>query len=223
MDAREIVSSTAEPAFATDEKGRLVLWNAAALDLLRLPPERLVGKPCHEILRGTDLFGNRHCCERCSLHQMVRRREAVHDFELDVSIAGGERRRVAVSVVVVPGVNPARYWIVHILRPLAASLGRPVAKDMPAPGELSGADRRARCAAPRSSPRFAALTPRELEILDLMTLGVSTPEISDRLCISTTTVRNHVQHILAKLNVHTKMQAVSLALRKPARREEPLH
>jgi len=223
MNAREIVSSTAEAAFATDERGRLVLWNAAAREFLRLPPDRLIGKRCHEILRGTDLFGNRHCCERCSLHQMVRRREAVHDFELDVSVAGGERRRVAVSVVVVPGVDAARYWIVHILRPLAMDAARPLVEPLPAPREEDPAEREIPSASPRSCARLAALTRRELEILDLMTLGISTPQIGERLCISTTTVRNHVQHILGKLRVHNKLQAVSLALRAPGRRNESLH
>jgi len=218
MDARDIVTSTAEPAFATDEKGRLVLWNAAAAAFLNGEPEVLAGKPCHEILRGTDLFGNRHCCEKCTLHQMIRRREAVHDFVIDVDASGGVRRRVSVSIVVVPGIRPARYWVVHILKPAVSEMETDVAE----PARLRGdGDGSGRGEGPRgfiTSGRIRRLTTRELEILELMAQGNTTPEIGEQLCISTTTVRNHIQHILRKLDVHTKVQAVSLALRRPQTR-----
>lgn len=57
------------------------------------------------------------------------------------------------------------------------------------------------------------LTPRELEVLRSLTEGLSTPEICDRLFISPNTLRTHVQNIMGKLRVHSKLEAVAFALR----------
>jgi two-component system response regulator DesR len=56
--------------------------------------------------------------------------------------------------------------------------------------------------------RLRRLTPREEEILELLASGRNTSAIASRLCISQTTVRNHVQHILAKLGVHGRLEAI---------------
>ncbi len=57
------------------------------------------------------------------------------------------------------------------------------------------------------------LTPRELEILRALTEGLSTREIGDRLAITPNTLRTHVQNIMGKLHVHSKLEAVAYALR----------
>src|SRR5262249_39775967 len=51
------------------------------------------------------------------------------------------------------------------------------------------------------------LTPRELEVLRLIATGADTKTIATRLHVSTATVRNHVQNILGKLRVHSRLQA----------------
>jgi DNA-binding NarL/FixJ family response regulator len=57
------------------------------------------------------------------------------------------------------------------------------------------------------------LTPRELEILRALTEGLSTPEICERLFIAPNTLRTHVQNIMGKLRVHSKLEAVAFALK----------
>jgi DNA-binding NarL/FixJ family response regulator len=57
------------------------------------------------------------------------------------------------------------------------------------------------------------LTPRELEILRALTEGMSTPEICARLFIAPNTLRTHVQNIMGKLRVHSKLEAVAFALK----------
>ena len=57
------------------------------------------------------------------------------------------------------------------------------------------------------------LTPREREVLELLARPCSTDEIAARLVISPHTVRNHVRNLTAKLRVHTKLEAVTLAIR----------
>lgn len=62
--------------------------------------------------------------------------------------------------------------------------------------------------------RNQALSQRELEVLRLLADGASTDDIAGRLFLSRNTVRNHVQNILGKLGVNSKLQAVVTALRE---------
>lgn len=57
------------------------------------------------------------------------------------------------------------------------------------------------------------LTPRELEVLTLLTRGTTSPDIAAALEISPNTVRTHVQGILAKLQVHSRLEAAAFAVR----------
>jgi DNA-binding NarL/FixJ family response regulator len=74
--------------------------------------------------------------------------------------------------------------------------------------------------APRSSEdvahahRLAAhLTNREWQCLELLVGGLDTRAMADELNVSVTTVRTHVQSLLAKLGVNSRLQAVMLAIR----------
>jgi DNA-binding NarL/FixJ family response regulator len=57
------------------------------------------------------------------------------------------------------------------------------------------------------------LTRRELHVLSLLVDGLSQSEIAEKLFISPKTVGKHIEHILAKLDVHSRAQAVALAIR----------
>ena len=58
------------------------------------------------------------------------------------------------------------------------------------------------------------LSRREADVLQLMADGASTQEIAERLHLSHHTVRNHVQHIFARLGAHSKLEAVAIGLRR---------
>ena len=60
-------------------------------------------------------------------------------------------------------------------------------------------------------PAFAALSPREREILALIADGLANAEIAERLGISEKTVRNHVTNVFDKLGVWTRAQAIVFA------------
>jgi DNA-binding NarL/FixJ family response regulator len=57
------------------------------------------------------------------------------------------------------------------------------------------------------------LTPRELEVLEILVRGGSNPQIARELGLSPNTVRTHVQSILTKLQVRSRLEAAAFAVR----------
>ena len=66
-------------------------------------------------------------------------------------------------------------------------------------------------AAATQAPALEDLTPRETEILRLIGRGLSNAEIAETLVISMATVKTHVRHLLQKLDLRDRVQAVVLA------------
>jgi two-component system nitrate/nitrite response regulator NarL len=65
------------------------------------------------------------------------------------------------------------------------------------------------------------LTPRELEVLEMLSRGVSGREIARSLGVAPNTVRTHVQSILSKLQVHSRLEAAAFAVRHGLVRPAP--
>lgn len=75
-------------------------------------------------------------------------------------------------------------------------------------GEFSGRE-----AEPQARPSGVELTPRETEILRMLVDGQTAAALADKLCISVHTANAHVRNIYRKLEVTSRAQAVSKALR----------
>jgi DNA-binding NarL/FixJ family response regulator len=58
------------------------------------------------------------------------------------------------------------------------------------------------------------LTEREMEVLKLVARGMNNRDIAKELFISDNTVKNHVRNILEKLQIHSRMEAVMVAVRE---------
>jgi DNA-binding NarL/FixJ family response regulator len=65
----------------------------------------------------------------------------------------------------------------------------------------------------KAAPELQRLSPREKEILELLSHGAAYKEIGDRLALSIHTVRMHIRGIYGKLQVHSRGEAVSKYLR----------
>jgi two-component system nitrate/nitrite response regulator NarL len=75
----------------------------------------------------------------------------------------------------------------------------------------------------RAEPAAGALTSREREVLDLLARGLDQNQIAKELVISPKTVATHIQHVLPKLGVHSRAQAVAVARRAAAREDVEAH
>ncbi len=63
-------------------------------------------------------------------------------------------------------------------------------------------------------PPGAELTERELEVLNRLATGATNRVIAEEMFLSVNTIRNYVQSVLTKLDAHSKLEAVSTAVRK---------
>jgi DNA-binding NarL/FixJ family response regulator len=67
--------------------------------------------------------------------------------------------------------------------------------------------------------RLSRLTPREREVLELLAQGGDNDSIADQLVISPETARTHIQNVLVKLGVHSRLEAAAVALHNGLRGE----
>jgi DNA-binding NarL/FixJ family response regulator len=63
------------------------------------------------------------------------------------------------------------------------------------------------------NPPVALASPREIEVLSLIAGGYQTPEIADRLILSSETIKTHVGNVLLKFGASTRAEAVAIAVR----------
>jgi DNA-binding NarL/FixJ family response regulator len=64
-----------------------------------------------------------------------------------------------------------------------------------------------------TTDRIGVLSPREREVLDLLSKGMTGEQVATRLSLSPETVRTHVRNAMDKLEAHTRVHAVAIALR----------
>ena len=69
----------------------------------------------------------------------------------------------------------------------------------------------------RHEPPPGRLTSREIDVVELIDLGLTNREIAERLCIELPTVKNHVHSILEKLQLHRRGEAAAWARRRGLR------
>lgn len=190
----DLLFQLADGAFAVDAQRRVTFWNPACEELLGVPAREALGRPCHEVMRACDSSGNGFCGPACRVAQLVRGGAAPKPEPLWFAHDRGKRRRLWLSVFLMPSQWQDLWTVVHLLQ-----------SEAPAAEPLGRSD--------SASPQASSLTAREREILCLLARGLTTGAISLRLCISAVTVRNHIQHLIGKLGLHSQIEAVAYAYR----------
>jgi PAS domain S-box-containing protein len=201
-----LLANTADGACAVGADGKIFVWNRAAEKMLGYPAREVVGRPCADVFAARDDAGNRLCYAGCHVRTLLQREEPVHHFDMATRTRAGKPVWLDVSILTVPGGRGASSVTVHLFRDVTAS--REI--------ESLVRERLARASAPPADGADGGrspLTRREVEILRLLGAGANTRSIAARLNVSGATVRNHVQNILGKLGVHSRLEAVAHASR----------
>jgi DNA-binding NarL/FixJ family response regulator len=126
--------------------------------------------------------------------------------DIEVNTRRGERKWISLTTLLMPSNWPGLSLLVHLFRD--ASQSREIRSRLEQ--ELREADPPSEQLV--ASPLLMPLTPREVEVLRMLVGGASTESICRRLHIGKATVRSHVQHILAKLGVRSRLEAAALAV-----------
>ena len=211
------LEGAADGALVLDTEGQVVFWNSAAERLLGFRAEEVIGRPCHEVIRGKTLQGHPLCSSPCSIACRVAGGRAVRNFDMQTFTKSGRMIWLNVSSIPVPSRKMGRYTVAHLFRDVTKQARvRRLVEDLHSvlcsgPAEPAG-PAAGREPTPEISPALP-LSEREQEVLRLLAAGESSKAIADKLCISPATVRNHIQHILEKLNAHSRLQALAIAFR----------
>jgi PAS domain S-box-containing protein len=203
------LAGSPDSVFITDRRNRVIFWNQSMARLLGYAAEEAVGTSCAELMQGCDVHENRYCTENCPVMKMAARGEATHRFHLRLRTKNLSTIHVDVSILHLALEDPDQYLLLHILNLATQPEAEKARKKYLAPPRTT-------LDAVRKSPdaRVRRLTPREVEVLGMLAAGHPASRIGNRLHISTVTARNHVQNILAKLEVHSKTEAVAFAFQK---------
>lgn len=203
----DVLGRTSDAMVAVDADLRIIGWNGAATALLGHSREQVMGRPCHEVLCWDDRCGNDVCSAECPASAPGEADEVVETRQVLGRSAQGRRLWLDVSTIVPPSEMRGECRLVHLVREvsLPPELERVVAERIGGHKPVPNG----------SAALLDTLTPREREVLDLLTRGLDGAGIARRLVLSPATVRNHIQHILKKLDARSRVEAVALALRNP--------
>ena len=177
--------SSGDALFAFGERMEVVAWNEAAEELTGISSEEAIGRPCWEVLAGTDESGDAYCHAGCSTFRLASEGWPVRPRRMVIKCPLGPLH-VNVSTIALRN-GPTTF--VHLLT------------KAPSPE-------------PPAVRRSTELTPRRLEVLRLLAEGLSAKQIATRLGVTEATARNHIRAIRSQLGCHSQLQAVAEARRR---------
>ena len=172
------------PAFATDGDLRIVEWSGAVERFTGIAHADAMGRRCWDVIAARDRHARPVCRAGCAVGRLAR--------------AGWELRRSDLSVALPSG----RRAIGLACTRTAGSTGLVIRHEISNGSSSPAVD---------ASPSATELTPRQLEILELLDGGLRVAAIAELLVLSEATVRNHVHALLVALGVHSQLEAVARA------------
>ena len=172
---------------------RVIYWNRSAQGILGYPPMEAMGMACFDVFKGLGEGGTAICGPDCSVLQCAFRGGRIHSFNLLTPHKGRNAIWLSMSTLYVRDID--RLMRAQELVGEFVSRASEMATGVP------------RSPHKASQEAQTELTKRERQVLDLLRKGLSTKDVADRLTISETTARNHIQNILSKLGVHSRLEA----------------
>ena len=203
-DLFDVLGRTSNAMVAIDGEFNIIAWNTASTSLLGYEPEEALGKSCHDILGFSDRCGEGICDGFCPAVEPGAPDQVIETSQVLGRTAAGRQLWLSASTIVPPLELRDQCRLVHLIREV----------DLPPALERVVVERLGGSVAPQGNGRLDGLTPRERDVLRLLTEGLDGATIAKRLFLSPATVRNHIQHILSKLGVHSRTEAVAMVLRR---------
>lgn len=208
------LSGTSDGAFVIDNDQRVIFWNQAAEEILEYTAEEAVGRLCYEILGGRDEQRRALWQRYCLLAIRAETGDVLPNLDVYAHTKTGKRRWLNVTIFAYLAADKTiGQVIVHLFRDAAEqkSYQRFVDRVLAASEQLQRDEGYRVDPATQPDPQAGRLTAREQQVMELMAQGWGTKDMADTLAIRPSTVRNHVQHILGKLGVHSRLEAIAYA------------
>lgn len=205
------LENTTDGVFAVRESGEICFWSRAAQELFGYREEEVLGKSCSRVLHGVGVLGTEVCRDRCVELRCAQMPKATPNFDLNVTVRGGERKWVNISTIGYLNRRTKKTLLIHVARDITIQKKKEEVfrKMIAVSHEISGLEDRIDSAAP-----VTPLSSQELEILRMFAAGNDAPQIAKGLGISPQTLRNHLHRINKKLRTHTRLEAVTHALQR---------
>ncbi len=202
--------------YAVNFDQQIVLWNGEAERILGWKAEDVLGQSCSTLIatRSSPPSGEEAVCQaNCLPIQLARRAIVAPPQRIQMRDAKGSSHWLQIIHLLIPGSRQELGTLVHLFLDVTQEqeardlVGRLNAAIWEAGPQLSDQET-------EDGHGVEPLTAREQDVLRLLARGEGTEEIAGILALSPVTVRNYVQRILAKLGVHSRLEAVALAFRQ---------
>jgi len=207
----QIFDNTADGVFAINENQQFIYWNQAAQKILGYTAKDIIGQSCYKILCGCDDKGNAFCRQHCGVRIAATSGKTITNYNLATRAKSGEMCWINISILTVFSNTDSKPIIIHLFRDATKTKqNEQLIRQM-----FDAVEQWQKTSAPNISlppPYVEKLTNREREVLSLLAQGSGTSDIAETLSISPATARNHIQKILHKLHVHSRLEAVTYAL-----------
>jgi PAS domain S-box-containing protein len=194
---------TGDALYVVDPDYKIVHWDSQMESLTGALSQEALGKTCYQAVMGEREDGGPFCAHGCSVMHLAQAHRPVSSFEMRIKTRSGVKRWMNVSNLTVE--TEEGPYLVHLLRD---SQGTHDALEM-ARGLIQLSSKEEAPAPKRKD--IPALTPRQLEVLQLLSEGKSVKEIGKELYLSEATVRNHVRSLLQALGAHSQLEVLAKA------------
>ncbi len=207
----KVVGASSDGVYAVDARQQITYWSPSAEKILGYKPSEALGKYCYEFMLGEDYDRQPFCRRDCPTIVAARRGRGVPAYDICSRTKSG--RHLWVSMSIIPAGNKINGGpvAIHLFRDvtdrrLSESLANETVAAVQgflASSNVPGGDTSK--PAPAPNPRLSA---REIEVLRCLAQGNGTAELAGNLGISVATARNHMDRVMRKLGVHSRLQAV---------------
>jgi PAS domain S-box-containing protein len=217
------LGSTKNGLFVVNASQRILTWNKAAEKLLGYSASEVLNRHCYEVISGRLPSDKLWCQPKCKVQKCVQRGRLVQDY--DVLTATKDGREVWLDISIITLHRKGKPLTLHMFRDTArrerSQRGWEDLLDLVKAHGVLGRNQGHRNRSVRGTPssassssRVSALTHREFAVLKLLAKGMSTQRVASKLRISEHTVHSHVRNIFKKCGVHSRAEAVSVAMKE---------